>query len=145
MTLLRPQSRRFPVWSNVGGTGGQFSRSHRSHLTSFTRLMVPTTRPRMVPQWSCKELHMPFNLDRREHTIWECIQIVHLVLKDLFGRIIMYQCIGIEVRFKYSLEILIVFCLLSMYGFSNSPLHLPACPLLCSNSCNDMLADTAES
>ena len=50
-----------------------------------------------------------------------------------------------EVRFKYSLEILIVFCLLSMYGFPNSPLHLPACPLLCSNSCNDMLADTAES
>ena len=33
-------------------------------------------------------------------------------LKDLFGRINMYQCL--EVRFKYSLEILIVFCLPSM-------------------------------
>ena len=37
---------------------------------------------------------------------------VYSNLKDLFGRINMYQCL--EVRFKYSLEILIVFCLPSM-------------------------------
>ena len=44
-------------------------------------------------------------------------------LKDLCGRLNMYQCL--EVRFKYSLEILIVFSLPSMASLTLHSTFLP--------------------
>lgn len=127
------------VWSNVGGTGGQFSRSHSDHtsLTSFTRgswFLQPGPGQMIISKavksfichsvWTGEgamrmRMYSDFQFSFKE-SIWSD--------KHVYINVQGYR----EVRFKYSLGILIVFsasclCLASLTLHYSTFLPVPYC------------------